>query len=274
MPDGDNGKLLVDEIDTIQIKDLNRVASVNNSDLLPVDDGIANLNAITFENFLKTVKDKTFRGEGLGEFKQVIKSTIASELANDDSFVNRVYSSILSKILNNQSSSISNLFSKIESELKRSIKAYSKMSSSDKLLIMSSYNELQKVPPPKQIMGIPSSFTIQRASNKSRYLYPYEYTRKSLILDLINNKEVTLMFDDDDRDEAVYLDIFLSVETGTVDNERSVYTKYSDETGKLKVFHLHSRNVKFMISLFSGWYMHERVPGTTAVGYVPLLLKI
>ncbi|WP_210377170.1 DUF685 domain-containing protein, partial [Borreliella garinii] len=79
----DQEKLLIDEEETVQIKDLNKVTTVNNTDLLLLDDGVASSNAITYENFLKTTKDKTFKGEGLSYFKEIIKSTIAEELAAD-----------------------------------------------------------------------------------------------------------------------------------------------------------------------------------------------
>ncbi|WP_215536703.1 DUF685 domain-containing protein [Borreliella bavariensis] len=52
-------KLLIDEEETVQIKDLNKVTTVNNDDLLLLDDGVASSNAITFKNFLKTVKYQT-----------------------------------------------------------------------------------------------------------------------------------------------------------------------------------------------------------------------
>ncbi|PRR00756.1 hypothetical protein CV663_05795, partial [Borreliella burgdorferi] len=77
----DQDKLLIDEEETVQIKDLNRVKIVNNNDLLLLDDGVASSNAITFKDFLETTKDKTFKGEGLSYFKEIIKSTIAEELA-------------------------------------------------------------------------------------------------------------------------------------------------------------------------------------------------
>ncbi len=79
-------KLLIDEEETIQIKDLNRVNEVKNTDLLLLDDGVSSSKAITYENFLKTTKDKTFKGEGLSYFKEIIKSTIAEELAGNTSF--------------------------------------------------------------------------------------------------------------------------------------------------------------------------------------------
>lgn len=47
----DQKKLLIDEEETVQIKDLNRVSDAKDTDLLLLDDGIASSNAITCENF-------------------------------------------------------------------------------------------------------------------------------------------------------------------------------------------------------------------------------
>ncbi len=87
----DQDKLLIDEQETVQIKDLNKVTTVNNTDLLLLDDGAASSNAITFKNFLKTVNHQTFKGEELGYFKEIIKSTIATELAADNDFIKSIY---------------------------------------------------------------------------------------------------------------------------------------------------------------------------------------
>ncbi|MCR8910309.1 DUF685 domain-containing protein, partial [Borreliella burgdorferi 297] len=65
----------------VSLKGVDRVKIVNNNDLLLLDDGFASSNAITFKDFLETTKDKTFKGEGLSYFKEIIKSTIAEELA-------------------------------------------------------------------------------------------------------------------------------------------------------------------------------------------------
>ncbi len=46
----DEEKLLIDEEETVQIKDLNKVTTVNNDYLLLLDDGsFASSNAITFK---------------------------------------------------------------------------------------------------------------------------------------------------------------------------------------------------------------------------------
>ncbi len=58
----DQEKLLIDKEETVQIKDLNKVTTVNNTDLLLLDDGAASSNAITFKNFLKTINHQTFKG--------------------------------------------------------------------------------------------------------------------------------------------------------------------------------------------------------------------
>ncbi len=138
-------KLLIDEEETIQIKDLNRVNEVKNTDLLLLDDGVSSSKAITYENFLKTTKDKTFKGEGLSYFKEIIKSTIAEELAGNTSFIEKIYTQIIEKLINNDSTNISNLFSKIKSELTNSILT-STLTEHDELLIMYSSKIIQKHP--------------------------------------------------------------------------------------------------------------------------------
>uniref|UniRef100_UPI00359CA430 DUF685 domain-containing protein n=1 Tax=Borreliella afzelii TaxID=29518 RepID=UPI00359CA430 len=66
-------------------------------------------------------KDKTFKGEGLGYFKEIIKSTIAEELIADEEFVKKIYANIIDKLIGNNSDKLSNLFSKIKSRLTDSI---------------------------------------------------------------------------------------------------------------------------------------------------------
>ncbi|AYE37089.1 hypothetical protein DB313_06190 (plasmid) [Borrelia turcica IST7] len=264
-------KLLVDDEEHIQIKDLNRINTLKDNDLLPIDDGFASINAITFANFLKTVKDKTFKGEGLSYFKQVIKDTIASELASNPNFVANLYSSILSKLINNESSSISSLFSKIQKELIRSISSYS-LVKSDKLVIMSDSDELQKTSIPNQLLGIPSDFTIKKKSSKDSYFYSYEYRKEALLVDLKDNKSVTLHCSKDDDDEPVYLDIFLNIHTGSIDNERHIYLKYTDESQKNTAYYLYTSQVRMIAPLYTGWYMQKQsyISGNP----VPSFLKI
>nr|WP_234928977.1 DUF685 domain-containing protein [Borreliella garinii] len=60
----DQEKLLIDEEETVQIKDLNRANDVKDTDLLLLGDRVSSSNAIAYENFLKTTKDKPLRGRG------------------------------------------------------------------------------------------------------------------------------------------------------------------------------------------------------------------
>ncbi|WP_396335578.1 DUF685 domain-containing protein [Borreliella garinii] len=113
----DQEKLLIDEEETVQIKDLNRVNDVKDTDLLLLDNGVASSNAITYENFLKTAKSKAFKEEGLGYSKETIKSTIAEKLAANTDFVETIYTKITDKLINNDSTNLSNLFSRIKSQL-------------------------------------------------------------------------------------------------------------------------------------------------------------
>ncbi|WP_162532540.1 DUF685 domain-containing protein, partial [Borreliella garinii] len=49
----DQEKLLIDEEETVQIKDLNRANDVKDTDLLLLGDRVSSSNAIAYENFLK-----------------------------------------------------------------------------------------------------------------------------------------------------------------------------------------------------------------------------
>ncbi|WP_346313275.1 DUF685 domain-containing protein [Borrelia miyamotoi] len=54
---------------------------------------------LPLRTLLQSAKDKTFKGEGLNYFKDIIKSTIATELLQDDNFITQVYNKILTKFL-------------------------------------------------------------------------------------------------------------------------------------------------------------------------------
>ncbi|MCR8910329.1 DUF685 domain-containing protein, partial [Borreliella burgdorferi 297] len=82
---------------------------------------VASSNAITFKDFLETTKDKTFKGEGLSYFKEIIKSTIAEELAANTDFVETIYTKIINKLINNDSTNLSSLYRKIRSSLESGI---------------------------------------------------------------------------------------------------------------------------------------------------------
>ncbi|WP_210365637.1 DUF685 domain-containing protein, partial [Borreliella valaisiana] len=75
----------------VQTKDLNKVTSVKNDDFLLLDDEVVSCNAITFKDFLNSLKTKYLKGKGLDYFKEIIKSTIAEELAADKDFVEKIY---------------------------------------------------------------------------------------------------------------------------------------------------------------------------------------
>ncbi|AOW96212.1 DUF685 domain-containing protein [Borrelia miyamotoi] len=209
--------------DSIQIKDLNRIQSVKNTDLLLLDDGVASCNAITFENFLQSAKDKTFKGEGLNYFKDIIKSTIATELLQDDNFITQVYNKILTKFLNDDSSSISSTYSKVKDKLGSGLSTYSL--SKDNYFVTSSYSTLQRAQIPEYLTGIPSGFTSSKSRTSSTYIYVSSLKSRSYILDMTSqytNQEVTLVFYESDDDKPIYLDIYVDA---TINASSIKYTK-------------------------------------------------
>ncbi len=268
----DQEKLLIDEEETVQIKDLNKVTTVNNTDLLLLDDGAASSNAITFKNFLDASKDKIFKGEGLDYFKQIIKSTIAEELAADKDFVEKIYAKITDKLINNDSTNISNLFSKIKSRLTDSISSAT-LSRSDDLLIMPSSDTIQKTPVPKHILGVPSNFTYGSIT-RSTTLYSSDYENKVISINMKDNDDVTLIFYKSYDNSPVYLDIEIQVKIN--DNrmqKKSLNLQYSDETTYNWVYEIAGpRGLFTRIPIYKGWYIQKR-----AYRYgdpVPDLLKL
>ncbi|WP_419260254.1 DUF685 domain-containing protein [Borreliella afzelii] len=264
---GEEEKLLIDEEETVQIKDLNKVTTVNNTDLLLLDDGVASSNAITFKNFLKTVNHQTFKGEELGYFKEIIKSTIATELAADEEFVKKIYTNIIDKLISNNSDKLSNLFSKIKSRLTDSISSAT-LSRYDDLLIMSS-STIQKTPVPKQFLGVPSDFSAYLSTPVNTILYPSDYKNQRLQVDLDQSSGATLIFYKSDDDTPIYLDIELDIDQYNREG-RFLYLRYSDESNSEG-----NRNLVFssetftgVISLYKGWYVQKRR------GNVPVLLKM
>ncbi|WP_420025433.1 DUF685 domain-containing protein [Borreliella valaisiana] len=267
----DQEKLLIDEQETVQIKDLNKVTTVENDHLLLIDDGVASCNAITFKNFLKTAKYQTFEGEGLGEFKKIIKSTIAEELAADEEFVKKIYAKTLDKLIGNDSDKLSSLFSKIKSRLTDNISSAT-LSRSDYLLIMSS-SAIQKTPVPKQLLGVPSDYEYSGTASGNT-LYPYEYKNKSIYIDMEYSGDVTLIFHKYNDDDPIYLDIDIHSEHHRSDYmPKMIYLRYSDESGKTILYeHTGSQGSSTIFPLLQGWYVQKRRyrSGDT----VPQLLKL
>ncbi|WP_418909559.1 DUF685 domain-containing protein (plasmid) [Borreliella sinica] len=262
-------KLLIDEEETVQIKDLNKVTKVENTDLLLLDDGAASCNAITFKNFLKTVKDKTFKGEGLGEFKEIIKSTIAEELAADETFVEKVYSKIVDKLIDNDSDKLSNLFSKIKSRLTSSISSAT-LSRNDDLLIMSS-STIQKTPIPKQLLGVPSDFSYEGKVSGST-IYPSSYEQKRTVIDFTDYQEVSLLFYKSFDNQIIYLDIELAI-IHHYNETKKLYLKYSDETERNLVYqHKSYSDIDSRFPMYKGWYIQKR--SYLSGSNVPYLMKL
>ncbi|AEL19143.1 conserved hypothetical protein (plasmid) [Borreliella bissettiae DN127] len=255
----DQDKLLIDEEETVQIKDLNRlkVDEVKNNFLLLLDDGVASSNAITYKDFLDASKDKIFKGEGLDYFKQIIKSTIAEELAADKDFIKSIYDLIVDKLIENESSKLSNLFSKIKSRLTDSISSAT-LSRSDDLLIMSS-SSIQKTPVPKQLLGVPSNFEYGGIT-KSTTLYSSDYEHKAISINMEDNDDVTLIFFKNYDNYPVYLDIEIKVKIN--DNsmrKKSLNLKYSDEITYNWVYEITGpRGLFTRIPIYKGWYIQKR----------------
>ncbi|QBK64082.1 DUF685 domain-containing protein, partial (plasmid) [Borrelia miyamotoi] len=168
--------------DYIQIKNLNKLTQVENNHLLLIDDVNAGCNAITFENFLNTAKDKTFKGEGLNYFKDIIKGTIATELQQNDDFINQVYTKILNKFLNDDSSSISTTYSKVKDKLGSGLSTYTL--SKDNYFVTSSYSSLQRAQIPEYLTGIPSGFTTSKSKTSSTYIYVSSLKNQAYVLDM------------------------------------------------------------------------------------------
>lgn len=269
---GEEEKLLIDEEETVQIKDLNKVTTVNNNDLLLLDDGVASSNAITFKNFLETAQKNTFEGEGLGYFKEIIKSTIATELAADEKFVEKIYANIIDKLIGNNSDKLSNLFSKIKSRLTDSISSAT-LSRSDDLLIMPSSSSIQKTPVPKQLLGVPSDFKHSRSSAYGNTIYTYEYTGKAVTINLKDYSDVNLIFYKYNDDEPIYLDIEIHVEHNKNDSNKYLYLKYSDETAAYPAYYQKgSPKIATRIPMYKGWYIQKRDSWFETP--VPVLVKL
>ncbi|MBB6213908.1 hypothetical protein HNP67_001403 [Borreliella californiensis] len=228
----DQEKLLIDEEETVQIKDLNRVKIVNNNDLLLLDDGVASSNSITYENFLKTSREKIFKGEGLDYFKEIIKSTIAEELAANKDFVETIYTKIINKLISNDSDKLSNLFSKIKSRFTDSISSTT-LSKDDYLLTLRIFGTIEKTPVPKQLLGLPSGFTYSQIlyNTNGTTFYPYEYSNSAIAINMQRYSDVTLVCHKSLDDELTYLDIDIDIEHRSNEN-KSLYLRYSDESEK------------------------------------------
>ncbi|MCD2382125.1 DUF685 domain-containing protein, partial [Borreliella americana] len=204
--------------------------------------------------------------------KEIIKSTIAEELAADTSFVEKIYNKIINRLINNDPTNISNLFNKIKSRLTNSISSAT-LSRNDNLLIMSSSNTIQKTPVPKQFNGVPSNFTHGRRFAYGSTLYSYEYKDKSITIDLDNYGDVTLVFYKSGDNDPIYLDIDLDIEHRRGSTGKALYLKYANETEKSMVYeHTGPRGISIRVPMYKGWYVQKRA--YLSGNSVPVLLKL
>ncbi|WP_425337287.1 DUF685 domain-containing protein [Borreliella tanukii] len=268
----DQEKLLIDEQETVQIKDLNKVTSVNNDDLLLIDDGVASSNAITFKNFLETVKYQTFKGEGLGDFKEIIKSTIAEELAADKEFVEKIYAKILDKLIGNDSDKLSNLFSKIKSRLTGSISSATLHHHDDLLIMSHSSYAIQKTPVPRQLTGLPISHGISGHKTLGTTFYPYEYMGSLTTINMDDYGDVTLVCNESLDDVSHYLDIDIDIKHPS-NGHKALYLRYSNESQKHLVYlHEGSSSISLRVPMYKGWYVQKR--GYISGNPVPFFCKL
>ncbi|ACO38503.1 conserved hypothetical protein (plasmid) [Borreliella burgdorferi 29805] len=266
-------KLLIDEEEIVQIKDLNKVTTVNNTDLLLLDDGAASSNAITFKNFLKTVNHQTFKGEELGYFKEIIKSTIATELAADNDFIKSIYDLIVDKLIENESSKLSSLYRKIRSSLESDISSTT-LSKDDYLLTLRLFGTIEKTPVPKQLLGLPSSFTYPDYlyNTSGTTLYPRDYGGNSIAINMKRYNDVTLVCNKNLDDVPSYFDIDIDIEHSK-NGSKSLYLRYSDESQKKLVYkHEGASSISIRVPMYKGWYIQKRayISGNP----VPALFKL
>ncbi|WP_422850046.1 DUF685 domain-containing protein, partial [Borreliella afzelii] len=205
-------------------------------------------------------------------FKEIIKSTIATELAADEEFVKKIYANIIDKLISNNSDKLSNLFSKIKSRLTDSISSAT-LSRSDDLLIMPSSSTIQKTPVPKQLLGIPSDYE-NSGTTSGNTLYPYEYKNKGIYIDMEYRDDITLVFYKYNDDEPIYLNIEVHSEHHRTDHmPKMIYLKYSDESAKTILYeHTGSQGASTIFPLLQGWYVQKRI--NRSGGPVPQLLKL
>ncbi|AHH03885.1 Putative cytosolic protein (plasmid) [Borrelia nietonii YOR] len=270
-------KLLIDEEEFIQINNLNRVGDIQKTDLMLLDDGGSNCNAITYENFLKKTKDKIFKNEGLEYFKEVIKDTIATELLANENFINQAYNKVLEKLLNNANNGVYNISDKVRDRIIGNISSTT-LTKNDKFVIMN-YSTLQKSPVPEYLTGIPSGFTTTKSKTTSSYIYPSYFKNQAYVLDMTSeysNQEVELLFYTSDDDNPIYLDITvaLTINASGTKYAKKVALKYTDSSQKSTAYYYGAMNayVDILCPVLRGWYIQKR--GYINGNRVPVLVKL
>uniref|UniRef100_UPI00046710C4 DUF685 domain-containing protein n=1 Tax=Borrelia hispanica TaxID=40835 RepID=UPI00046710C4 len=216
---------------------------------------------------------------GLEYFKEVIKSTIATELVNDKNFIEQAYSKILTKILNDDSSSISNIFSQIKSRLTSSMSS-SRLNKSDYFVTTNGYGTLQKSSIPEYLLGPPSDFTLSKTRTTSSSIAEYDLRKRAYIIDMTSeysDKDVILRFYSSDDDKPIYLDIVVDATINASGSKyaKRIHTQYASESGKGLVYYLGAKNalVDTFVPLFQGWYIQKRSYSTN-YDTIPRLVKL
>ncbi|WP_234928450.1 DUF685 domain-containing protein, partial [Borreliella garinii] len=102
------------------------------------------------------------------------------ELAANTDFVEKIYTKITDKLINHYFTNLSNLFSRIKSQLTNSISSATP-SRSNNLLIVPNSSSIQKIPVPKQLLGVQSDYQYNDTTYGNT-LYPYAYKNKSIYI--------------------------------------------------------------------------------------------
>ncbi|WP_024655108.1 DUF685 domain-containing protein [Borrelia hispanica] len=273
-------QILIDNEEYIQINKLNKIGDIKDQYLMLIDDGVSSCHAITYANFFEKTRDKIFKNNGLEYFKEVIKDTIATELINNEDFINKAYNKLLTKILNDDSSSISNIFSQVKSRLTNSMSS-SRLNKSDYFVTTNGYGTLQKSSIPEYLLGPPSDFTLSRTRTTSSSIAEYDLRRRAYVIDMTSeysNQDVILRFYSSDDDKPIYLDILVdaTINASGTKYAKRIYTQYASESGKGLIYYLGTKNalVDTLIPLFQGWYIQKRGYSSSSYDTVPRLVKL
>lgn len=271
--------------DTIEIKNLNRVSELKPTDLLVLDDGFSSCNAITLDNFRKDLHKKIFEGEGLPDFKQVIKDTIATELLTNDFFINQAYEKVITKLKNNESSVMDSILSKVTNKFKSNLPENNL--NKNHYFIGLYYSTLKKIPAPEYLTGISNNFSVTNTStvratsyDSSEQFYRNTVHMSSLkygryILEFgssstSNNEEIVIQTESSYDDKPIYLIVKVKATTNSTSQAtKRVSLKYS-YSSKRTLFLLASvhGDTGFEANILKGWYIQKNVSGA------PLLVKL
>ncbi|ACH94030.1 DUF685 domain-containing protein [Borrelia duttonii] len=275
--------------DTIEIRNLNRRTSTDPSNLLVLDDGFSSCHAITFDDFRKELHKKTFvKGEGVNDFKQVIKSLIATKLLQNTNFINQAYQKVIEKLKNNESSVMDSILGKVTSKLEYDLSQQDTLNTNTYFLGLH-YSSLKKIKVQEHLTGISNSFnasstsTVQANSyNSSSQSYResvsmYSLLNRRYIFELgsnsrqSENEEIIIQTDSSYDNKPIYLIVKVQVmsnSTSQATKKVSIqYNSYSSTNRTIFTLASVHGGTLFENNILEGWYMQKNVGGN------PLLLK-